>query len=337
MNSVHALTNGSAGSGGGGWGSEDGRRNGQRGEEYGAPGPEALYLPMTGSAEEQEQQQQQQSRQQMAQQFSTSSSPTSQQYHLCQWMPVGSESTTQLMAPPIGYGQMMDPWAMQMGYASWVGTPYVQHGMQSGMGQCFIQMPQSPTHDGAQGQVQVIEEMSAVDALSPVRSPHHDAQCGTFLDASACEEQMMYAETGPLLEPQATGPLLSLPDTNSDPYGMVGHPVVEEEDYLKRQHNHYLRQGMRTPSSLGSPPLSAAPTEAPSPRGGVAVEAASGDGSVYGSSDDVPRVDPALALEATKIIVTEAQEQLTLPSTAHMDYAMQFVEAPSPCSPARMA
>merc|ERR1719183_3197555 len=60
-----------------------------------------------------------------------------------------------------------------------------------------------------------------------------------------------------------------------------------DEEFLARQHNHYLRKGLRTPSSLGSPPLSETPTEVPSPR---IVEADSNQGSDYigqdGSSDD---------------------------------------------------
>lgn len=54
-------------------------------------------------------------------------------------------------------------------------------------------------------------------------------------------------------------------------------PVAE---LLARQ-KYYLREGLRTPSSLGSPPISNTPTEAPSPRG-----APGSSGSDHASSDD---------------------------------------------------
>jgi hypothetical protein len=68
-----------------------------------------------------------------------------------------------------------------------------------------------------------------------------------------------------------------------------GSESSSTKDYMARQ-NHLLRkachyQGFRTPSSLGSPRLSGAPTEAPpSPR----QPGSSGNGSLYGASDDAP-------------------------------------------------
>lgn len=58
-----------------------------------------------------------------------------------------------------------------------------------------------------------------------------------------------------------------------------------------QQSDYYLRRGMRTPSSLGSPPLSATPTEAPSPR---PEEPSAGSGEA--SSDDTAREAAAHAL-----------------------------------------
>jgi len=73
---------------------------------------------------------------------------------------------------------------------------------------------------------------------------------------------------------------------SQQPRGKNGKGKTEQG---KTQHSdYYLRRGMRTPSSLGSPPLSATPTEAPSPR---PEEPSAGSGEA--SSDDTAREQAA--------------------------------------------
>eukprot|EP00929_Paragymnodinium_shiwhaense_P007621 TRINITY_DN111531_c0_g1_i1.p1 TRINITY_DN111531_c0_g1~~TRINITY_DN111531_c0_g1_i1.p1 ORF type:complete len:747 (+),score=199.34 TRINITY_DN111531_c0_g1_i1:50-2290(+) len=63
---------------------------------------------------------------------------------------------------------------------------------------------------------------------------------------------------------------------------------------LSRQQDYLLRKGMRTPSSLGSPPLSSAPTQSPTPTLAQTPQSQtpresssmSGGGSVHGASED---------------------------------------------------
>jgi hypothetical protein len=106
------------------------------------------------------------------------------------------------------------------------------------------------------------------------------------------------------------------------------------EDYLMRQNSHYLRKGLRTPSSLGSPPLSAAPTEAPSPR---PIEGDS-NGSVYGSSDEPVRDIHALEaprygeIQEGTLLISDVQE---LPALIDTDVSLGLLEAPVPASPSR--
>merc|ERR1719310_2282852 len=102
-----------------------------------------------------------------------------------------------------------------------------------------------------------------------------------------------------------------------------------DEEFLARQHNHYLRKGLRTPSSLGSPPLSAAPTEAPSPR---PIEGDS-NGSVYGSSDEPVRDIHALEaprygeIQEGTLVISDIQE---LPALIDTDVSLGLLEAPVP-------
>jgi hypothetical protein len=97
-----------------------------------------------------------------------------------------------------------------------------------------------------------------------------------------------------------------------------------DEEAVIAQHDRYLRKGLRTPSSLGSPPLSAAPTEAPTPR---QIEAESGTGSAYGSSDDHPsQREPGL--EANTVVVSDVQDLPCLDVKAFATTPISHKKAP---------
>merc|ERR1740123_135117 len=78
--------------------------------------------------------------------------------------------------------------------------------------------------------------------------------------------------------------------TNNE--GLVQNP----KGSVARQSRCYPQHGMRTPSSLGSPPQSATPTEVPSPRRVEFAASSSADGtSADATLDDVARDGSALA------------------------------------------
>lgn len=158
------------------------------------------------------------------------------------------------MTHPMAYGQ----WVCQQQY----GGAYMQHpGMPSPMHQpnCMqpgmpgvspylMTVPTSPLH--AEQTNQLLEEL------------------GVDQDARASLDMSPKSSLGLPLDPNEMACILSLPPNLSGSLhipGLAAWPN-DEEEYLARQHNHYLRKGLRTPSSLGSPPLSEPPTEAPSPR-----------------------------------------------------------------------
>jgi len=182
-------------------------------------------------------------------------------------------------------------------------------------------------------------------------------QDGTALDMSPQSQTStdvllgghMYQEPVNLGEIPA---ILPLPTDICGSLGMAPWPAVEEEEYLARQHNHYLRKGLRTPSSFGSRSLCETPTEVPSPR---IVEADSNQGSVYqdGSSEDTNNRH-ALDNDGLKARIKEMSVCLadvatgpTSPARIHMPTIEQmgsplalemprFSEAPCPLSPCRV-
>jgi len=273
------------------------------------------------------------------------------QYPLCQWVPMGSEpmNGSQLIPPSMGYGGQtadMSPWGMPMGYAPWGVTymhPNGQSGMQPGMptSPFMMPLPASPHHS---------EQANIGDEAAVEKD-------GKMVDGSPQGSDTTNAFGMPPVDiSEVPCGALSLPDLSRSLLGGVPPwPAVLDESYLARQHStswrELSRKGLRTPSSLGSPPLSAAPTEAPTPR---AIEADSNgpDGSVYqdGSSDD----NPAGHVEAVAenfihgfhgkdfkempaiVDFTIAAGLPQGPIIEPEPFAIQnFVEAPCPASPSR--
>lgn len=276
---------------------------------------------------------------------------TPQQY-MCQWVPCEAPHA-QLVPPPVGYGPqpVADPWMMQqvqMGYSNWVWNQNVHP---AGMQPCLMSLPPpSPSKVEPQATGPLLEDLVSEDKDDGVLEPSPKAVSATSTSPFQLDDNALSAALATL--GGATSPAHVMKDDsrhmsnmlqiNSIPHwpaaplpvGLMNPHVRktagEDEEFIARQHNHYLRKGLRTPSSLGSPPLSAAPTEAPSPR---VVEAASGDGSVYGSSDDVPQAvrDPQ--------IVEASMRELPAPSVimdAHVEpQPLALMEAPHPVSPLR--
>jgi hypothetical protein len=201
----------------------------------------------------------------------------------------------------------------------------MQPALQGGVSPFLMTIPHSPQHlDQAN---QVIDELSEQDAksgpdLSPQSLSSHDLTFG--------------------MDQGKMGGILNVP---IDLMGtMPPWLPTDKESYLERQHNHYLRKGLRTPSSLGSPPLSAAPTSVPSPR---LIEADS-NGSVNqdGSSDDACR-EHALEVrgeDGTTYIVSQTKEMLgwsqsaaasTTPAYETAQELLSLEAPPCPASPSR--
>mmetsp|Transcript_31025 Transcript_31025/g.56385 ORF Transcript_31025/g.56385 Transcript_31025/m.56385 type:complete len:756 (+) Transcript_31025:95-2362(+) len=273
--------------------------------------------------------------------------------YMCQWVPCEAPPT-QLLPAPVGYGSqpVADPWTMQqmqMGYSNWV---WNQPGMHpAGMQPCLMSLPPpSPSKVEPQATGPLLDDLASEDDGVLEASPKAKVGPATSTSPMHLDDNALSAALATL--GGATSPAHVMKDDsrhmsnmlqiNSIPHwpaaplpvGPMHLPLRktagEDEEFIARQHNHYLRKGLRTPSSLGSPPLSAAPTEAPSPR---IVEAASGDGSVYGSSDDVPQAvrDPQI-LEAS-------MRELPAPQVV-MDALVEpqplaLMEAPHPVSPLR--
>jgi len=173
--------------------------------------------------------------------------------YVYQWVPL-SESSSQLVPPPVGYDALcspsVEPWGMPLGYA-----PVVWG---ASLPPCFLTLPNSA-------------QLALEDVSPATAAGDQDGSCSPAVESAE-------GVTCPPCQP------FRLWEQDISPVSALGD-LPSLEDLLARQQNYYLRKGMRTPSSLGSPPLSVAPTEAPTPRGGV--EGASPDeGSVYGSSDD---------------------------------------------------
>lgn len=278
------------------------------------------------------------------------------QYPMCQWVPMGSEPTTQLIPPAMGYGQMpMDAqWGMSMGgmgYAPWGCNPYMQPqqmGMQPGMQQsCFMTMPTSPQHSDQANHV--LEELTGEqDGMSkPDGSPQ--SLHGTDMNGFGMP---------PMDLSEMSGILSSLPDLYGALTmngGMPAWPASDEEDILSGRANHYLRKGLRTPSSLGSPPLSAAPTSVPSPRpievdsnGSNCNEGSSDDARAYGaetSADSATHVlnlmnikDGAVPPHFYQAAIQATTPAAKMPTIEHMAEPLalhNFAEAPCPASPSR--
>lgn len=229
-----------------------------------------------------------------------------------------------------------------MAYAPWMGGCYMQQAPPNGGMQpspYLMTVPASPQH-GDQGNQDLGAEQDSPDRMN------NGAEANAFgMDMSE---------------------MSNVPPFSEDIRGFLhldGMPAwpADDEDYRIAPSNRYLQKGLRTPSSLGSPPLSAAPTEVPSPR---VVEADSNQGSVYqdgseGSGDHVPRahnfeaiadgVNNAFCIMPPKEVqymgmgtspmhmgtspmkmpvVEPMEEHLALPS-------INFMEAPCPASPSR--
>jgi hypothetical protein len=245
---------------------------------------------------------------------------------------MGSEPSTNLVPPPIGYGQVMDPsWEYRWGYAPWVCNQYMQPGMlpsnvQGGQMPYFVPPEENSAH---------AEQDSRGTSKEMAISPHGSETLGLSADFEV--------------------PMLQLPDLSGalQVNGMPPWPVLNEEAFWSHQVRRSRKghEGLRTPSSLGSPPLSAAPTEAPSPR---PIEVESGAGSDCRSSDDapVPQHREPMCVQAKNFLVSDVIVQefpcldVTAFSTtpicqpiiidAELDNTMlALAEAPCPASPAR--
>lgn len=190
---------------------------------------------------------------------------THPQYY-CQWVPnYYWDPSAQLVPPPIGYSQ------------GW-GPP-----MHDGMQQCLMTVPPSAAvrhEQDAAGEGRRSEARMSGQPLLPPMLP---------MDPSMYNPGMM-----PMggVSPMAGSPVGPLVFGEIHLNGLPPWPVEEEAPGVRRGASH--RKGLRTPSSLGSPPLSAAPTEAPSPR---QVEVTSREGSTYGSSDDTVLREPMVSAE----------------------------------------
>lgn len=183
-------------------------------------------------------------------------------------------------------------------------------------------------------------------------SPHHSEQANQVLEERTGEQDSpQHQNSGDVNSfGMDMNEMMSLPQDLISSLCITGMPAWPvEEEYLARQHNHYLRKGFRTPSSLGSPPLSAAPTEAPSPRVVEAASADSNQGSVYetGSSDDArphtaEAIDAAVQAHALSLACMKDVPCIGDATRMHVVEAMEdhlalqnLMEAPCPASPSR--
>lgn len=265
--------------------------------------------------------------------------------YLCQWVPMGTEPTTNLIPPSIGYGQVSEQSCWSMDYSPWVCNPY---GMSAGMPPYLTTM--LPSYSDSQAAAQLLDDLAA--------GTEKDSPDGRIRNSSSSSDLGAELQTATLhFDDDEVSRLGSLPQLN-DVFNLQGMPpwqVMEDEDFMTRQ-NHLLRKGFRTPSSLGSPPLSGAPTEAPSPRQVEDSGTGSGHGSVYGSSDDAPSHPrdvqmyevggspmPIISDIMTQELV-DAQAFSTSPakirpvvveSDIHMPQMQALMEAPCAASPAR--
>lgn len=209
------------------------------------------------------------------------------QYPFCQWIPMGSEQQTQLIPPSMGYGQVAETsWTMPMAYTPWAcGTYMHQPGaaqqvcMQPGMlgaSPFLMTLPMSPQHSDQTNTV--LEELTSdQDCRNTVdMSPQSASASDSMRLSFDLAEMPCLAEQAFAFPPELSG-VLRIP-------GLAQWPAASEEEFLARQTNHYLRKGLRTPSSLGSPPISEPATEVPSPRG-QHVEADSHDQSSHSSGE----------------------------------------------------
>lgn len=264
-------------------------------------------------------------------------------YHLCQWVPMGNEPSTNLIPSSMGYGQVVEQSCWPIDYSPWVCNPY---GMPAGMPPYVTSIPSYADSQAAL----LLDDLSLGIEKDRADSKHSSTKTPS---GSECGLETFDEEVSRLG---------SLPQLNDmlQISGMPPWPALDEEDFMTRQ-NHLLRKGFRTPSSLGSPPLSGAPTEAPSPR---LVEGdsgnGSGNGSVYGSSDDAPpahhREMPVLEVGRpmpilSDIVVQELsglvdapafstspakiQAPIVLESDIHIPQMQALMEAPCAASPAR--
>jgi hypothetical protein len=256
---------------------------------------------------------------------------------------MGTEPTTNLIPPSIGYGQVSEQSCWSMDYSPWVCNPY---GMSAGMPPYLTTMP---SYSDSQAAAQLLDDLAA--------GTEKDSPDGRIRNSSSSSDFGAEIQAATLCFDDEVSRLGSLPQLN-DVFNLHGMPpwqVMEEEDFMTRQ-NHLLRKGFRTPSSLGSPPLSGAPTEAPSPRHVEDSGTGSGHGSVYGSSDDAPSHPRELQVGGSPMpimsdIITQelpglvdAQAFSTSPakirpvvieSDIHMPQMQALMEAPCAASPAR--
>lgn len=256
------------------------------------------------------------------------------QYPFCQWVPMGQEAPTQLIPPSMGYGQVMDSsWTMPMAYSPWVCGAYMQQappngGMQPGVSPYLMTVPASPQHGDGNHELGVEQD-------SPDRMNTGVEVQGFSMDMGEMPNMPTY--------PEDIGGFLQID-------GMPSWPSADPDDYHTMPSNRYLSKGLRTPSSLGSPPLSGAPTEVPSPR---IIEADSNQGSVYqdGSSDDAGQIRGPPNFEAIADAANHAfcymppkevqymgTSPMKMPVVEPMEehLALQnFMEAPCPSSPSR--
>jgi hypothetical protein len=248
---------------------------------------------------------------------------------------MSSEVTTQLIPPSMGYGQVMDASCnMHMGYAPWVCGPYMQQpnggNMHPSVSPYLMTVPASAQQGDQAGH--------GLEELAGEESPQAGHASGDMLMSGMDMNEAMTAMPAlPVIDMGSTLNLNGVPPWG----GFEDH----DEEFLARQHNHYLRKGLRTPSSLGSPPLSAAPTEAPSPR---IIEADSNQGSEYqdGSSDgQVHTIEATSDAVAHQSSIAQIQDMACftklLPAPMVEPYEMPlalqngFAEAPYPASPSR--
>jgi len=264
------------------------------------------------------------------------------QYPMCQWVPMGCESQcagSQLIPPGMGYGSMNEqvmesPWNMLAGYSPWVCGPYMQQpgmlaqqngmqpGLQPGSSPFLMTVPASPQRSEQANQV--LEELTMT---SPARQDGKPSLGGSPM--SLTTDNFNFG-----MDPaEAFSADLTRALTLG---GMPSWPSMSEEELLARQHNHFLRKGLRTPSSLGSPPMSETPTEVPSPR------------HIEGNSNGSERSSEGLerephALEALpQVFLVSPMKEIPYAKSPKVEsvrdpLALQyFTEAPPPASPARV-
>lgn len=192
--------------------------------------------------------------------------------YICQWMPCSGADeagTTPLLPPQMGYGEV-----------NW-STPY-----------------------GCSSMPMVWEP--ALPYTQPVGSPSNwltsEGQPLQNYDGGSFESSLQLAlEAGgiPSIPNMHTG----LQDVDSEK-GCIQHEAIVA-GLMERQNKYFLKNGMRTPSSLGSPPITT-PTETPgiTPRHAGAA-GSSADGSAEFSSD----VDAVSREASTKLALTVGPSQ----------------------------